>query len=383
MEASSKEGALIFLQKNNLIITFLEEASGQPFYAKKIKLLERISKKDIVTFSRQLSLMFKSRISLLEALRALSDQAKNASLKEKISIIAGDVEGGTLFSQALSRFPKIFSAFYVSMVKSGEASGTLSESLNYLADNLEREYELAQKIQGAMLYPSMIIVVVIGVLVIMMLFVIPSLATVLEESDQELPLLTKIVIWLSGFLRSWWWLVMAIFIGIFAYIMRYLKTAAGKKMKDEYVLKIPLIAPFLKMVYVSRFAENLSTLVSGGLPIAKALEITSDIVGNGVYRAIISQIQEEVRKGERISSVLARYPENFPPLLTQMVQVGEKTGTLDQSLSNVVEFYRKEINRSIENLLAILEPALVVVLGIIVGGLMASVLMPMYKMTAV
>lgn len=382
VEAASKEAALNLLYKHGLYVTFLEEAA-LPIYAKRIKIFERISRKDIVLFSRQLSIMFKSEISLVEALGTLANQAKNSDFKEKILKLSEEVEGGTPLSKALSRYPKLFNHFYVSMVKSGEASGKLSGALDYLADHLEREYHLASRIRGAMIYPALVVFVVLVVLFLMMFFVVPHLTEVLEVTGQELPIVTQIVIGLSGFSRKWGWILilgLAIFtVIIFRY---YYKTAEGKKFFEKFFLKLPLIGEFLKMVYLSRFAENLSTLISGGLPIAKALEISGEIVGNTVYKEIIFQTRDEVRKGERISSVLQRHPEAFPPMFCQMVLVGEKTGTLEKTLINVVDFYQKEVDRTIDNLLSILEPLLIIFLGLIVAGLMASILLPLYKITA-
>lgn len=385
VEASSRETALALLQRHQLFVTFLEEERpGGPLLAKKIKLFGGVSKKDVVTFSRQLSLMFQSQIPLIESLNALAKQSRNVGLREKILAISEEVEGGTPLSQAISRFPKLFSAFYVSMVKSGEASGTLAESLNYLADHLEREYHLASKIQGAMVYPALIVVVVIGVLMLMMFFVVPNMTKILTETGQELPMLTKVVIGLSDFLRGWGWIALsAMTAAAFLSFRYYLRTPEGKMVWDKLILKVPMLGDFLKMVYVSRFSENLSTLIKGGLPIARALEISSDVVGNYTYREIIDEVKEEVRQGEKISSVLDKYPDEFPPLVTQMVNVGERTGAIDKSLTNVVGFYQKEIDRTIDSLLSVLEPILVIFLGLVVAGLMAAVLMPLYQMTTI
>lgn len=381
VDASSREAALILLQKHGLFVTFLERVDTRPFYAKKIKLFERISKKDVVNFSRQLSLMFKSKIPLIQSLDSIAKQTKNPAFREKILAVAQEVEGGTRFSQALSSYPKVFSTFYVSMIKSGEASGTLSESLNYLADHLEREYHLYSKIQGAMIYPILIVVVVVGVLLMMMFFVIPSMTKVLTETGQELPIVTKMVIALSDFLRAWGWAAFLVIIAAVLGLLRYSRTVDGKKMKDKLLLKIPLVGSFLKMIYISRFAENLSTLITGGLPISQALEITGEIVGNDVYQTIVVRVKEEVGKGESMSKILMQYPSEFPPILTQMVAVGEKTGTLDQGLMSVVDFYRKEVERSIDNLLSILEPIMVIFLGGVVAGLMGAILLPLYNMS--
>ena len=382
VEASSQEAAIILLRKYGLYVTILEEVAALPLYAKKIKIFERVSKGDIVLFSRQLSIMFKSKVPLVEALGVLSVQTQNLELKEKILELSKEVEGGTSFSGALSRHPQIFSSFYIAMVKAGEVSGTLSESLEYLAEHLEREYHLTAKMRGALMYPSLIIFIVFLVLALMIFFVIPHLSEVLIGTGQELPVVTKAVIGLAAFLRSWGWLII---LGIVALILagfRYYRTERGKKFFDKIFLKLPIIGPFLKMLYQARFAENLSTLISGGLPIASALQTVGEIIGNTRYKEVIFEARDKVRKGEPISSVLARVPEVFPPVFVQMVLVGEKTGTLDSTLINIVNFYKKEIDRTIDNLLSILEPALIVFLGVIVAGLMLAILVPLYQMVS-
>ena len=383
VEASSREAAIALLQKYGLYVTVLEEAEAPPIYARRIKFFERIPASDIVLFSRQLSILFKSKVPLVEALEVLAIQTKNPDFKEKIFKLAEDVEGGTALSGALSRHPKIFSSFYIAIVKAGEASGKLSEALSYLAEHLEREYRLISRIRGAMIYPAMVIIIAILVLFLMMFFVIPQLTPVLTEAGAELPAITKMIIGLSDFLKKWGWILILILIGLIIGLFRYYRTKEGKKFFDKSFLRLPLAGPLLKMIYLSRFAENLSTLISGGLPIAQALEITGRIVGNTTYKEIIFRARDEVRRGEPVSSVLGRSPENFPPVFTQMTLVGEKTGTLDKTLTDVADFYQKEVDRTVENLLSILEPALIVFLGLIVAGLMAAILLPLYRMAGV
>ena len=379
VEASSREVAIDLLQKQDLYVTLLEETGASPAYARKIVLFGGVSRKDVVLFSRQLSIMFKAKVSLVESLAVLSEQAQNLDLKEKIMIISEDVEGGTAFSEALTKHPKLFSPFYIAMVKAGEAAGKLSESLDYLAEHLEREYYLTSKIKGAMVYPALILSFSVLVLMIMILFVIPNLITVLEETGQELPFITSLVISFTNIAKKWFGLFLIAEIGLFAYIFRYYKTKKGKRFFDKLSLKIPSVGSFLKMLYVSRFAENLSTLISGGLPIAQALGITAEIVGNSAYQEVIFKSREAVKRGDSLSSSLRTAPDIFPPMFCQMVLVGEKTGTLDRSLLEIVGFYQSETERAIESLLSILEPAMIMFLGLIVGGLMFSVMMPMYQ----
>lgn len=379
VEAASREGALILLQRHGLFITSLEEAESVPFYTKKLE-LSRVSQKDLVMFSRSLSIMFKSKVPLVESLRTLAEQSTKVTFREKIFAISEKVEGGTSFSEALSNYPKLFSLFYVNMVKAGEASGKLSESLDYLADHLEREYNTGSKLKGAMMYPIMIIVMMVGIIFMMAFYVLPQLTTMLEETGQELPFITRMIIKSTNLIRSWVGMAMMAGLGVaFVFLFRFSKTPKGKDRRDKFLLKVPVVGSFLKMVYVSRFAENLSTLISGGLPIANALEISAAVVGNSLYQKIIIEATNDVRKGENISSSLKKYPEFFPKMFTAMVMVGEKTGTLDTTLLNVVVFYRAETERSLENLLRLIEPLLIMILGGGVGVLVASILLPLYN----
>ncbi len=382
VEASSKEAAIALLQKHGLYVTFLESARP-PAYAKRVKVFERISRKDLVLFSRQLAIMFRSKVPLVESLKVLSLQIANLDFKEKVIKLSEEVEGGTSFSKAISQYPEVFSAFYVAMVKSGEISGKLSEVLDYLADHLEREYRVTAKMQGALIYPSLIVFVVLLVLSLMVFIVIPQLSAVLAASNVSLPLITKIVIGFAAFLREAGWILLLLLSALLFFCFRYYSTKNGKRFFDRLFLKLPIFGSIFKTVYLARFAENLSTLISGGLPIAQALEAVGDIIASAPYKEVIFKTRDEVRRGEPISSVLSQSPELFPPVFVQMVIVGEKTGSLDTTLMSIVNFYQDEIDRAIDNVLNVLEPALIVILGAVVAGLMLSILMPMYKMIAI
>lgn len=382
IEASSREAALQLLAGHNLFVTLLEAAEARPFFEKNIAFFDRVSLKDIMMFSRQLSVMFVSRVPLVEALQTLASQTKSRAFKEKIFRLSEEVEGGTPFSDALANYPDVFSAFYVNMVKSGEASGTLSGVLEYLADHMEREYHLTSKIRSALVYPAFVVFLAFAVLALLMFFVIPNLSKVLEETGQELPPITQFVLGLAFLFRSFWWVLLLLVGGAAFFLLRWKKTPEGTRFFSEFFLKIPLLHSFLRMIYLSRFAENLSTLISGGLPIVQALDITGKIVGNTVYEDIIEEAKQEVQKGNQISQILQKYPAEFPPVFTQMVFVGEKSGTLDKTLSNIVSFYQKEVERTVEAFLSIIEPSLIVVLGLVVGGLLASVLLPLYQLSS-
>jgi len=378
VEAASQEAALVLLQKYGLFITALEEVKPSPLFAKKIRLFGGISKKDRVIFSRQLSIMFKSRVPLVEALRVLVGQTANSLFQEKILRMAESVEGGASLSKTCARFPDVFSPFYISMVKSGETAGKLSDALEYLADHLERESDFYSRVWGAMLYPVMVVLVMVAVIAVMIFFVFPQLAAIIEETGQEPPLMTKIVFGLIGFFKKWIIVIIIATITAILFIFQYLKTKEGKSLFDRFSLKIPIIKNLLRMIYLARFAENLSTLTSGGVAIAQALEVSGEVVGNEVYKKIILETRDEVRKGEPIHSVLGRHPNAFPPVFTQMTLIGEKTGTLDQTLMHLVSFYQKEVDRALENVLTLLVPLTMIILGAVVGGLIASVLLPLY-----
>jgi len=378
VEASTQEAALSLLQRYGLYVTSLEPVR-EPFFLKRLKIFRRISRKDLVLFSRQLAIMFQSNVPPIEALQTLSAQIKNPDFKDKISKLSEEIEGGTPLSQALALYPAIFSTFYINMVKSGEAVGKLPETLSYLADHLEREYHFRSRVTGAMIYPSLVLFVFLVVLVAMIFFIIPQLIEVLESMGGELPLITKIVISLTGFLRKWILFIILVFIFSIIFIFRYYKTKTGKEFFDRFFLKLPLLGELLKKIYLSRLAENLSTLISGGLPIVQALEITGEVIGNNVYKKIIFETRDRVRKGEAISMVLKRYPETISPLFIQLTIVGEKTGKIESTLMNIVDFFQKEIERSLDRFLSLLEPMIIIFLGLLVGGLVGSILLPLYR----
>jgi len=380
VEASSKEAAILLLQKYDLFVTFLEKAESEPFWARRIRFFGKTSRKDVVIFLRQLSIMFKSNIPLFESLQTCYSSQKKIDFREKILKISEEVEGGGALSKAFSLFPDVFSAFDVSMVKAGETSGQLSDSLTYLADHLEQEYAMRSKIIGAMIYPIFVLIVVIGVLIGMSMFVLPNLTEMLISSGQELPLVTKIVIFGSSFIQKWFVLVfLAVVISVVG-LTQYIKSKEGKIVFDRILVKIPLLGDVAKKIFLTRLAENLSTLIAGGIPIVQALEIVGDVVGNSVFKDVILETRDEVKKGETVSYVMRRYPELIPPLFVQMTIVGEKSGRLDSALMNIVGFFQRDTDAALAGFIAILEPAMIIGLAGIVVVVVASVILPMYQM---
>lgn len=382
VETSSYEAAVEILQRHKLIVTSLrsvEEGKGLierieiPLFFKKVNL------RDVSIFSRQLSILFASEVPLVEALRTMGNQTDKDVFKEKIFKIADDVDSGTAFSKAIAKYSEVFSAFYISLIRAGEISGKLSESLEYLADHFEREYNIMGKIKGAMYYPAFIFFALILVMIIMLVFVIPAVTSVLEESGRDLPLITRGIMALVNFLRTKGLILLAIFIIGLVYFFRWKSKPKGKKIWDKCILKAPIFGDIFTKICLSRFSSNLSTLIKGGLPISRAMEVTADVVGNETYKDIILEAEEGIRRGEFISATF-KMKKEMPPLVSQMILIGEKTGKLPAVLENLSVFYQKEVERMTENLVSLIEPLLILILGIGVGLIVVGVIMPIYQL---
>ncbi len=379
VEVSSKKEAIDLLQKEGLYVTHLDKIEAKPFYFRQIEFFSKARRKDVMIFCRQLSLMLKSGVSLVESLKSLALQTNKPIFREQIIQISDDVEGGVYFSEALAKYPGVFSNFFINMIKSGEASGKLSDSLNYLAEHLEREYNLVNKIKSGMTYPAFVLVVFLGMAAMGIFVVLPSFKETLASLNVKLPLLTRIVLGSGDIIRAWWWAVLLGLIVLGVGFWRYIKTEEGKDVVGRVSLKLPIIGKLVKKTQLSRFTENLSTLILAGLPITQALDIVSGTTGNNVYQNIVAKAQEGVRRGETMSSVLEQYPKYVPALVTQMIKVGERTGRLDEALLNVANFYQEEVNRGVDGLVDIIEPILIVVLGGLIAFLMISIIVPVYK----
>jgi type IV pilus assembly protein PilC len=378
IEASSKEVALELLQKLDYYVTYLEEEKPS-LLIREVRFFQRISLKEKFIFFRQLAIMLASQISIVEALLTVAQQTTNSEFKKIILNLQKEVDAGNSLSNALSKYPKIFSPLHVAMVKSGETLGKLSQSLENLADLLERQYNTSSKLKGAMIYPALVFIVFLVISGIMIFSILPSFEEIFKEREMEIPLLTRIVLSAGKFLRENLLILLVIFLIIFFLVFYYARTKEGKRFFDKLSLKIPFFNQIVKQSIISRFSETLSSLIEAGVMITQALDIGKEIVGNEIYKELVSKINKGIKRGESISSTTLLYPEFFPPLFNQMVMVGEKTGTLAKSLLKISNFYRAETEKAIENLLKMLEPLLVLILGILVGGLMMTVFLPLYR----
>jgi len=382
IEASTRKTAINLLHKRRLYVTSLERIKkpSLSFEGLRLKFFGKVSKKDLAVFSRQLAVMIESRVSLVQSLLTLAAQTANPNFREVILDLAKSVEEGSSLSESCSLHPKLFNEFYVSLLESGETSGKISESLYYLSDHLEREYNLVSDIRSAMVYPALIFTVLMVAIIIVIVGVIPPFTDLLKESGAEVPFTTKLMLGFYGFLRNFGWVLILAFVGLIVFIIYYLRTNKGKRIYDKATITLPIIGGFLQKVFLIRFAENLATLIGAGISITEALRITRRIIGNFTYMKILREAEKRVVRGEQISSVLVEYPEVVPIFVTQMVKVGEGTGKLQKTLMEIVNFYQKEIERGVETFMSLIEPILIVFLGVIVALLVASVFMPLYSM---
>ncbi len=379
LEAATLDIAVSSLQRRGLIVVSLKPEDERSFA--EFRLFGRVKQKDIVILSRQLSTLFEAKVPVVESLRVIISEMENPLLKREITTLLDDIRVGAAMSQAMSRHPKVFSTFYVNMVRSGEESGKLDETFTYLADYLERSYELTSKARNALIYPAFVFFTFIVVMILMFVIILPQLIPILNEVGGELPIYTRALIGLSNIMRTFGILVLLIcgFLGLF--LWRYYQTDAGRLMAHRFQISIPLVGTLYRKLYMARLADNLQTLLSGGIPVVRALEITGEIIGNEVYRLALLESIESIKGGSSISASFARHPD-IPPLLSQMVRIGEETGRLDNILKSIARFYQKEVDNLVDNLVDLIEPIMILVLGGGVGLLVAAILMPIYSITA-
>ncbi len=342
----------------------------------------RIPEKNIVVFTRQFATMINAGLPLVQCLSILASQEENPAFLKVISQVKGDVESGQSLADALKKFPKVFNDLYVNLVEAGEAGGILDVILNRLSEYIEKVQKLKKKVKGAMVYPAVVVSVAVLVVTVILIFVIPVFEKMFSESGQALPLPTQIVIELSRFVKK-----NILFLGVgFGFILFLLKkfhrTSAGKYLMDDFSLRMPIFGPLLRKVAVAKFARTFGTMVSSGVPILEALEIVARSAGNKVIEKAIIKARGSISQGKTIAEPLTE-SKVFPPMVTQMIQVGESSGELDTMLGKIADFYDDEVDAAVSTLTAMLEPLMMVLLGGLVGGLVVAMYLPIFKMAAV
>ncbi len=382
IDAINVEVAISSLQKRGFVITTINEADKGSFLSKNIALFDRVSMKDVVILSRQLSTLFDAQVSALRIFRLLSSETENHMLGKTLSEVSSDLQGGASISAALAKHPKIFDEFYTSMVKAGEESGKLNDTFLYLADYLDRTYELSSKVKGALIYPAFVVVTFVTVMILMFTMVIPKISSILAESGVALPVYTRVIMAISAFLVSYGFVVLAVVIVGGFFLVRYIRTPEGKNAFDHFKLSVPYVNSLYRKLYLARLSDNMSTMLSSGIPIVHSLELTSNVISNSIYQAIIRDTIDSVKGGKTLSESLAAYPKQIPGIMTQMMKVGEETGELGSILKTVAKFYSREVTTAINSLVSLIEPLMIVLLGGGVAILLASVLIPIYSIAS-
>jgi type IV pilus assembly protein PilC len=341
---------------------------------------KKIKPKSLQIFSRQFATMIEAGLSVVAALVILEDQTEDKYLSAVIRELRADVEGGLLLSQAMDRHPKVFTRLFVSMVESGEAAGILDQVLDRMAFQIERETKLKSRVKGAMMYPTMVLIFATLVLTGMLLFLVPFFSNVFKTLGGKLPTLTQYVVDLSNFIKSDWWLIILVAGGVTFGFKRWRKTEHGRRNWDRFKLKLPMkIGDVVLKITMARFSRTFSTLVAAGVDIIKAIEITSQTAGNWVVEDALIEAKTRVHEGVPISQPLVENPV-FPPMVSQMIKVGEETGELDKMLGKIADFYEEEVDASIQTLTSIIEPLMMIGVGLMVGVIIISMYLPMFKM---
>lgn len=378
IDASSKDTAISALQRRGLIVSSLSEDGekkgimGLSIFKKKIK------SKDVVIMSRQISTLFEAQVSALKAFNLLATNTENPALVKILNTVSSDIQSGISIAEALSRHPEAFSVFYVNMVKAGEESGKLTQTFSYLAEYLDRQYQLTSKTKNALIYPSFVIGVFFIVMILMFVFIVPKLSEVIKDSAQEIPLSTKIVFALSDFMVNYGVFLLIAVMGAVMFVIKYSKTEAGKLYFDKLKISFPVVRNIYLKLYLSRISDNMNTMLSSGINIIRAIELTSVVVGNKIFEDIMKDASEKVKSGSSLSDAFASH-EEIPPIMSGMVRVGEETGSLGSILKTLGVFYAREVNEAVDTMVSLIEPMMIVALGVGVGILLASVLMPIYN----
>ena len=381
LDAPNVDMAIASLQRRGLIILDIKSADEETFWSKTFSIGGSVKTKEIVFLSRQISTMFEAKVSALATFRLLAAETENPRIRRVMTTVTDDLNSGVLISEALGKHPEVFSEFYVNMVKAGEESGKISEAFSYLAAYLERSNELSSKARNALIYPAFVIVSFVVVIILMLVYIIPKLSAILKETGQEIPIYTKVVLWVSDFFVNYGIILLLILMALAFFLYRYLKTASGKLNLSSFKLTTPFIKILYEKLYLSRIADNLSTMLTSGIPMVRALEITADVVGNEVYKNILKEASLGVKTGSPISAILFKHPE-IPSMMIQMIKVGEETGKLGFILQTMSRFYEREVYNAVDTLVDLIEPAMIVLLGVGVGVLLTSVLVPIYNVAS-
>ncbi|HVM73905.1 MAG TPA: type II secretion system F family protein [Candidatus Paceibacterota bacterium] len=385
IDALNIDLAIAALQRRSLVISHIEpiakKAEPGSKFSNNITIFDRVTNEDIVMLSRQMTTLFEAQVSALRAFRLLAAEARTAKLALKLGEVADEIQSGSTISMALSHHPDVFSPFYVNMVRAGEESGKLDETFSFLAAYLDRNFEITQKARNALIYPAFIILTFAVVMTLMMTVVIPNLAGMLTSVGGAEPLPTVIVLGVSAFFKTYIIFILIILLGFGAFIYRYSQTPKGSEVLSRIRLKTPAIGGIYEKIFLSRIADNLSTMLRSGIQILRAIEITAAVVGDPVYSHILEEASNDVKGGLPLSDALRKHPE-MPGIVVAMIKIGEETGNMGTILDTIARFYRREVDNAVDTLVGLIEPIMIVGLAVGVGILLAAVLLPIYNIAS-
>lgn len=381
IDALNLDVAIGSLQERGLIISSIQPADAGSIFSKDLSWFEKVSNKEVVILSRQIATLFEAQVPALRIFRMLADESDNKLLTKTLLEIVSDLQSGSAISKALGKHPKVFSPFYVNMVLSGEESGKLDETFNYLADYLDRSYEVTSKAKNALVYPAFVIMTFVTVMILMLTLVIPKISVILIEAGQEIPFYTRVVIGLSSFFTTYGIFLLIILVVGGVFFGRYARTARGKYFVARLELGLPYVGNLYRKLYLSRIADNMNTMLLSGVSMLKAVEVTSQVVGNKIFEDILANSVESIKAGNPVSDSFAKSGE-IPKIMVQMIKVGEETGQIGNILKTLSRFYQREVKNAVDTLIDLIEPAMIVLLGAGVGILLASVLIPIYNISS-
>jgi general secretion pathway protein F len=381
-DADTEKGLRAALKREAIMLTEVREKGhgrtrGEVDFKKMFS--DRVSKTDIALITRQLATLSKAGISLVEALTAIIDQCEKPDLKGAVTDVRDQVNQGTSLSEAFGKHPKYFDHLYCNMVHAGEQSGTLEQVLARLADFIDAQNKLRSKVFSAMAYPAFMAVFGVAVIAVMMILVVPKVTSIFENFGRDLPWYTEALIAMSDFLKVFWWLVIILVVGAIIGFRRWKKTEEGEEKWHRFTLWSPIFGPLVMMIAISRFAKTLSTLLASGVPIISAMDITKGVLGNVVLEKVIVNATASIKEGESIAEPL-KASGRFPPIVTHMIAIGERSGQLEQMLENVAEAYDALVETKITTMTALLEPLMIILMGAGAGGIAAAILMPLIQM---
>lgn len=382
VEAGSRDGAIQILASHDLFVLQVQAADKITVLDRVNNFLNRVRGKDLVIFARQFATLLEARLPLNNALKILSQQTPNKLLKEAILEVTEDIDAGLSFSQAMARRPNVFPDYYVEMISAAEVTGNMNEVASFLADYTEKESILAGKASSALIYPGIVLGLFVIVAFILITFVYPSIGGVFAENGVALPWYTQALLTTGNFLNKWWFVVVIAAIALGFVVVDYLETPDGQALLDEAKIRLPIVKKVYGPVIMARFGDSAALLVHGGIPIAQAMEIISHMVDNVLYADVVRSVANDVRQGLLLSESLAKHKAFFPDLVPQMIAVGETTGKVEEMFNRLAAIYTREADELTNNLVDLIQPVMMIGMGIMVGLLFASILIPIYNLTA-